>query len=122
MNIPNVYQVKNGNFWLALREGKVVGTIALLDFGNARGALRKMFVDARYRGRDHGIGQALLDTLLNWARERQYEEIMLGTTEKFLAAHRFYEKNGFEAIPKSSLPQDFPAMPVDNTFYQLLLT
>ena len=122
MDIPGFYQVKNGNFWLALREGKVVGSIALLDIGHAKGALRKMFVDARYRGKEYGIGQRLLDTLVTSARERGFRVILLGTTEKFLAAHRFYEKNGFDAIAKSSLPQEFPVMSVDKIFYSLTLT
>ena len=122
MNIPGFYQAGNGNFWLALHDGELAGSIGLKDIGNARGALRKMFVDARYRGKEYGLGQALLDTLLDWARDSQLKEILLGTTEKFLAAHRFYEKNGFIALSKNSLPEEFPVMSVDNIFYRLILT
>ncbi|MGZ8552388.1 MAG: GNAT family N-acetyltransferase, partial [Chitinophagaceae bacterium] len=43
-NIPSFYQKNDGNFWVAVVENTVAGTIALLDIGNARGALRKMFV------------------------------------------------------------------------------
>ena len=121
IDIPGFFLVGNGNFWLALREGGVVGCIALKDIGKGRGALRKMFVDARYRGSSYGIGQGLLDTLLAWARGKGFEEILLGTTDKFLAAHRFYEKNGFCAISKSSLPQEFPVASVDSIFYRLSL-
>ena len=60
----------------------------------------------------------LLNELLAWAREKDLSEIYLGTTSKFLAAHRFYEKNGFEEIPKSSLPERFPVMIVDVKFYK----
>ena len=45
--------------------------------------------------------------------------IYLGTTEKFLAAHRFYEKSGFELIEPESLPATFPRMAVDKRFYRL---
>jgi GNAT superfamily N-acetyltransferase len=117
--ISSYYQVNNGNFWVAFFEGEVIGTIALLDIGNGRGALRKMFVDARWRGKAHGVGQALLDTLVAWAGERSFTEILLGTTEKFIAAHKFYEKNGFIEIPKASLPVEFPVMAVDVKFYRL---
>jgi len=120
-DIPGFFLTGNGNFWLALRDGGVVGCIALKDIGKGRGALRKMFVDARYRGASYGIGQGLLDVLLDWAREKGFEEILLGTTDKFLAAHRFYERNGFVATPKSSLPQEFPVASVDSIFYQLRL-
>jgi hypothetical protein len=30
------------------------------------------------------------------------------TTEKFLAAHRFYERNGFQQMAASELPPSFP--------------
>ncbi len=121
-DIPGFFLAGKGNFWLALRNGAVVGCIALKDIGNGRGALRKMFVDARYRGKQYGVGQGLLDILLAWARERGFLEILLGTTDKFLAAHRFYEKNGFVTTPKSSLPQEFPVASVDSIFYSLLIT
>jgi len=121
LDISGFFLVEKGNFWLALMDGGVVGCIALKDIGNGRGALRKMFVDARYRGRQYGVGQGLLDTLLVWAREKGFKEILLGTTNKFLAAHRFYEKNGFLSIPKNSLPQEFPVASVDSIFYRLVL-
>jgi GNAT superfamily N-acetyltransferase len=120
-DIPAFYQVNNGNFWVAIDNGMVVGTIALLDIGNGRGALRKMFVKAEYRGKEYGTGQKLLNTLLEWARHKMFTEILLGTTEKFIAAHRFYEKNKFIQIEKESLPEEFPIMPVDVRFYQYLI-
>jgi|SRR5436190_13158935 len=117
-NIPSFYQRDNGNFWLAIVENSVVGTIALSDIGNSRGALRKMFVHKDYRGKESGTGQTLLNTLLEWARENDFKEILLGTTEKFIAAQRFYEKNGFLEIDKKSLPKEFPVMEVDVKFYR----
>jgi N-acetylglutamate synthase-like GNAT family acetyltransferase len=95
-----------------------VGTIALLDIGAAQGALRKMFVHKDYRGREHGTGQLLLNTLFNWAKEKEYAELYLGTTAKFLAAHRFYEKNNFIEVTEAELPDSFPRMEVDVKFYR----
>jgi len=117
-DIPAFYQVRSGNFWVALAGGRVVGTISLLDIGNRQGALRKLFVQRDFRGREAGTAQRLLEVLLTWAREREIREIFLGTTAKFLAAHRFYEKNGFIEIATSALPPAFPIMPVDVKFYQ----
>ena len=116
--IPVFYQKDNGNFWLAIADGNVIGTIALLDIGNQQGALRKMFVHNNYRGKTYGAGQLLLDTLFSWAQQKAFAEIYLGTTEKFLAAHRFYEKNGFEEITIPELPARFPRMEVDVKFYK----
>jgi GNAT superfamily N-acetyltransferase len=116
-NIPAFYQVGRGNFWVARSGAEVVGTISVLDIGGGRGALRKMFVAAPYRGRAHGTAQRLLDALVEWCSGHSIREIYLGTAPAFRAAHRFYEKNGFTEIPKASLPAAFPVMAVDEKFY-----
>lgn len=120
-SIPAFYQTGAGNFWVALVEGRVVGTISLLDIGAGQAALRKMFVHRDFRGPAHGTAARLLDTLFAWARERGVREIFLGTTPFFHAAHRFYEKNGFSEIRESELPRSFPIMKVDTKFYRLRL-
>jgi N-acetylglutamate synthase-like GNAT family acetyltransferase len=122
LDIPSYYQRGAGNFWVATFNGEVVGTIALLDIGNSQGALRKMFVKESFRGRVHDVAWRLLGELLRWCVERSVTEIYLGTTAKFLAAHRFYEKNGFKEIAKSQLPSAFPVMAVDTKFYRQQLS
>jgi len=116
-DIPAFYQRDAGNFWVALRDGLVIGTIALLDIGNRESALRKMFVASSYRGAGHGVAKYLLDTLLSWSRVHDMHLIYLGTTDRFLAAHRFYEKNGFREIGYAELPNSFPIMKIDSKFY-----
>ena len=116
--IPGFYQTNSGNFWIAKIDNKIIGTISLLDIGDRKGALRKMFVDESYRGKEFGVGQKLLNTLVDWAKQKEFTEIYLGTTEKFIRAQRFYEKNGFKEIEKQELPGTFPVMEVDNKFYR----
>jgi len=120
--VPSFYQAGLGDFLVAEADGRVVGTIGLKDIGSARGALRKMFVAAPYRGSKHGVAQALLTRLLDDAAARGVRDIFLGTTDKFLAAHRFYEKNGFTAVAVETLPPEFPRMAVDTRFYRLSLS
>ena len=115
--IPDFYQTRRGDFWVAEVDGKVVGTIGMVDIGGDLAALRKMFVAAAWRGREHGVATQLLDLLLNTARDRGVTAVYLGTTDRFLAAHRFYEKNGFAEIARSDLPASFPATFVDTKFY-----
>jgi N-acetylglutamate synthase-like GNAT family acetyltransferase len=119
-DIPNYYQKNQGNFWVALHNEMVVGTISLLDIENGQSALRKMFVHQHYRGPEKGTARNLLKTLLDWAKSHGLREIYLGTTPFFLAAHRFYEKNGFTEISKESLPETFPIMEVDTKFYKYI--
>ena len=120
-DIPGFYQRDHGGFWVAESEGAVVGTIALLDIGNRQAALRKMFVSQSHRGPEHGVARRLLATLIEWCRLRDIDEIYLGTTAAFLAAHRFYEKNGFTELARTKLPPAFPVMAVDTKFYVRLL-
>ena len=117
LNIPAFYQRSAGNFWLALQDARVIGSIALLDIGEGQGAVRKMFVAAPFRGGQHGVAGRLLDTLLSWCRQKQMREIYLGTTAQFKAAQRFYRKNGFIEIDKQALPARFPLMAVDSVFF-----
>jgi len=116
-NISAFYQRDAGNFWVAVDNQKIVGTVALLDIGNRQAALRKMFVSAEYRGPEYGIAKRLLTTLIEWCHAREVRDIYLGTTAKFLAAHRFYEKNGFHEVDLRELPESFPIMRVDTKFY-----
>jgi N-acetylglutamate synthase-like GNAT family acetyltransferase len=115
--IPDFYQTGDGNFWVAAIGRKVVGTISIKDIGQKTCALRKMFVHADYRGSKHQVAMRLLETLIRWCRQRSVKTIYLGTTSRYLAAHRFYEKNGFVEIPKERLPGSFPVMKVDTKFY-----
>ena len=120
-DIPSFYQKGAGGFWVAEDMGRIVGTIALKELGSRRAALRKMFVASPYRGSAHGLGAKLLDTLAQHARRQGVGDIYLGTTEAFLAAHRFYEKNGFKEVARSTLQTDFPVMEVDRKFYRMAL-
>lgn len=121
LDIPGFYQKGSGNFWVALLGSEVIGTIALLDIGNGQGALRKMFVKEHFRGSRRGVARRLLQVLFDWCKSHDISEIYLGTTAKFLAAHHFYEKNGFSEIKPSELPASFPIMTVDTKFYQYFI-
>lgn len=118
LDIPNFYQQKKGNFWVAKHENEVVGTIALIDCGENIGAIRKMFVKKEFRGKEHGIAQQLLDILVESAQENQITNVYLGTLERLQAAIRFYERNGFTLIEKQNLPSVFPIMTVDTHFFE----
>jgi N-acetylglutamate synthase-like GNAT family acetyltransferase len=117
--IPDFYQVGTGDFWVAKQGTKLIGTIGLKDIGAHQAALRKMFVAAPFRGREFGVAALLLNRLLEEAERRGVKDIYLGTTDKFLAAHRFYEKHGFVEVTKTGLPESFPVMVVDSKFYVL---
>jgi DNA-binding MarR family transcriptional regulator/N-acetylglutamate synthase-like GNAT family acetyltransferase len=114
----DIFYRKKGEFWVAVNETGVIGTIGIIDIGNGNAVLRKMFVKKEYRGKDKGISVKLLTQLLKWAAQNNFYRIFLGTTPQFLAAHRFYKKNHFVEISKDELPNNFPMMEVDRKFYR----
>ena len=118
-NIETFYQKGLGNFFVALHDNKIVGTIALLDIGNNQGAMRKFFVHPNFRGSDKGTSSLLLTYLFEWCKEQHLSDLYLGTTLQFIAALKFYLKNGFSEISTSELPPNFPIMAVDKKFYHM---
>lgn len=121
LDIEANYHQLGGNFWGAKIDGELVGTIALLNTGHNACALRKMFVKKEFRGKEYGIAQKLLETLLTYCREQKITDVYLGTVDMLKAAHRFYEKNDFNNIEVAELPSYFPRMMADNKFYHLHL-
>lgn len=117
-DIEQFYTQQGGLFLGMFEEGRLIGTIAYLNIGHHTAALRKMFVKNEFRGKELKVAAQLLQALEREAKRSDIRFIYLGTVNAMLAAHRFYEKNGFKRIEKSTLPPYFPLMEVDNVFYK----
>lgn len=117
--VESFYYEGGGNFWGAFIDGELVGSIALVKFGEGSGALRKMFVKKEFRGKELNIAQILLEILISFCRENGIDELYLGTVSVLKAAQRFYERNDFTKIKKETLPERFPLMSADDIFYHL---
>lgn len=117
LDVPTFYRRGDGNFWVAIANGEIVGTIGLLDIGNNQGALRKMFVRPAWRGGGKGVASRLMACLMDWAAAHSIGQVYLGTTQLFKAAHRFYARQGFVEIGRESLPAAFPVMALDTRFF-----
>jgi GNAT superfamily N-acetyltransferase len=75
-------------------EGAVVGTASGGDGDTpAAAALTAMWVDPRFRGQ--GVGEALVQRVIQWARETGYDELLLWVVDGNESAERLYERNGF---------------------------
>jgi len=75
--------------------GELAGIGALKRLDAARGEIKSMRVDDRFRG--SGVGRAILRHIIQHARERGMTSLWLetGSTEEFLPARRLYESEGF---------------------------
>ncbi len=80
--------------WVAIDNDGVVGSVAirLLDDGKIA-ELKRMYLQPEYRGR--GLGRALLNHAIHWARDRGCRSIVLDTSTAMTAAQRLYESAGF---------------------------
>jgi len=121
MDMEQMYHNSGGNFWGAFNKDELVGTIALISIGHNAGAIRKMFVKKEFRGKEYGIAQQLLEKLIEYCYGIKITDLYLGTVEVLTAAQRFYERNGFERINRTALPDYFPLMSADTVFYHLVL-
>ena len=80
-------------FWVALQDENVVGTIAVDEKDQKTAEVKRMYVSPALHGA--GVGKQLLDVALEFAREHGYTKVYLETDGLMNRAHRFYEKNGF---------------------------
>ena len=119
IDIDAYYTQPGGGFWGAFQHGELIGTIALINVGHATGVIRKMFVKKEFRGKTLGVAQKLLESLLEYSRTKELTDLYLGSVDPMKAAHRFYERNGFEKIPSEELPSYFPRMALDTIFFHL---
>lgn len=120
-NIEANYLDSGGQFLIAVnKEKKIVGSVGLVRLDNGKSALKKMFVDKKYRNLK--VGKQLLDNIIEKCLKNNISEVYLGTIDKFISAQFFYANNGFQEIDSKDLPYDFPKLDVDNRFYYRKIT
>ncbi len=92
------YDDKRDGLWTAAMDDRVQGAI-VIDGAHAEGQgthLRWFVVSERLQGQ--GIGGRLLGEAMAFCRSRGYGRVYLWTFEGLHAAHRLYEKAGFELV------------------------
>ncbi len=82
--------------WVAERAGMMAGAVLLVDSGDNVGQLRLLHVETWARGL--GIGSALVDECISFARDAGYEKIRLWTHTVLAPARRIYEAAGFRIV------------------------
>jgi len=117
LDIPFYYQKDGGEFWIAVEDDVVIGTIALMNAGNGNAVLKKFFVAEDHRGKK--VGYALYMQLNRFAKNAGIKTIILDTPSVAKKSHRFYERSGFVRIQKDMLP--FPYRYPDRNSYLYLL-
>jgi len=101
----SVLTAADTRLFVARRDGKALGCMALVRTGPDRGELKRCFVTEAARGQ--GVGLALLTAVEIAAREQKMRLIRLETGNRNIAALRLYRGNGFrERGPFAGYPDD----------------
>ena len=82
--------------WIAEIDGEPVGSAFLVRHSKTVAQLRMLFVEPKARGL--GIGKALVDQCLHFARQSGYRKVMLWTNRGLDAAKHLYQAAGFRLI------------------------
>ena len=82
-------------FFSARRAGVLVGVAALKRLDGSHAELKSMHTRQAERGR--GVGRAMVEHLLGFAREQGYRQVSLetGSTDEFVSARALYTSAGF---------------------------
>lgn len=80
--------------FFAYVDAQLAGQIILLKNWNGYATIEEIVVDANFRQR--GVGRALIQQAIAWAKAKQLPGIMLETQNTNVAACLFYQRCGFE--------------------------
>jgi N-acetylglutamate synthase-like GNAT family acetyltransferase len=90
------YTAPHGAFWIMHDDTRVVGSVGVDRIDERTAELHRLYVDAGQRGR--GIGQRLVETVLDWARVQGLARVVLWSDTRFENSHRLYRRLGFEQL------------------------
>lgn len=82
--------------WIAERDGRVVGSVFVVQQDADTAKLRMLYVDASMRGQ--GLGRQLVNECIRFAQAAGYRRMVLWTNAILLSARRIYETAGFRLI------------------------
>jgi len=102
----------HGRLLLADYDGQIVGMACIQKIGPGVGEVTRMYVRPELRRR--GIGRALLECLIEEARQIGYEKVRLDTAREW-PAHSLYDSAGFceiERYPESEVPEELDSIAV----------
>jgi RimJ/RimL family protein N-acetyltransferase len=101
------YMPPRGAFWVVRDGARVVGSVGVDRKDEQTAELKRLYVDASLRGR--GIGQQLVETVLDWTRAEGLARVVLWSDTRFENSHRLYRRLGFTQLGERTVEGDINA-------------
>ena len=80
--------------WIAEKEGKIVGSAAIVKFSEKEAQLRWLLLDPEVRSQ--GLGRRLVEEALDFCRRAEYSSVFLWTVNTLHVAAMLYQSMGFK--------------------------
>tara|TARA_B100000678_G_scaffold188337_1_gene157525 strand:+ start:918 stop:1397 length:480 start_codon:yes stop_codon:yes gene_type:complete len=93
------YDVNQAEYFVIEEDGTLLGGAGIAPLAKYEGPvceLQKMYISASLRGK--GVGQRLMNTCLEFAKNQGFEQVYIETMPYMEAAQKLYKKTGFEYI------------------------
>ena len=101
--LPGEYAPPGGELLIARDAQGALGCVGLRRHDERSGEMKRMYV--RERGRGGGLGRKLAVSIIEEARRRKYERLLLDTLPKLTTAIALYRSLGFREVgPYLSCP------------------
>jgi GNAT superfamily N-acetyltransferase len=108
MNTLDKFMPPKGRLLLGYVDDQPMGISCLKELTDSIGEVKRMYV--RSEARNRGLGRALLNRLLEEARQIGYERVRLDSARFMAEAHQLYHTNDFREIEPyegSEIPAEF---------------
>ena len=107
------YALPDGRLYVDVSDDGIArGCIALRKLSDGKGEVKRLYVRPEYRG--NGIATALVERIIEDARDIGYKELYLDTLPELESAVRLYKSFGFEETGQ------YNDSPVDKTIFMKL--
>ncbi|XP_077983510.1 putative N-acetyltransferase camello [Glandiceps talaboti] len=90
--------------WVAEHNGTVVGSICVREDRSDPQKAELLTMGVMYGYRRSGIGNKLVDTVVEFSRKNDFTEVWLVTLIVYYAARKLYERKGFKVTRVKELP------------------
>ena len=112
-NLSLKYALPDGRLYLDISDDGIArGCIALRKLSDGKGEVKRLYIRPEYRG--NGIATALVERIIEDARNIGYKELYLDTLPELESAVRLYKSFGFEETGQ------YNDSPVDKTIFMKL--